>query len=497
MKRVLSLCALLLSIPSLAQATSDRVSAGGYYRLMARPDFQGGYGRLGFCNLTGRLLNEGPFAALELKLDLFQAPPGSTQTWASIHARLEGGSVANFDPGNGSLALFRLSQLYARAGNILFDKVTWQLGTLQYFYGDLGLYDLRPATLFGDTVGLSGTYHHERFDLLLGLGDSGFALRGLPYAPLLTAGGGVRVRVLPGHLEAGGGGQVNYEPFVDGDHFSSYVTPGVNYEDFIRKEVVKAYLQNFPGQENLFPRPQRATQPSVSWLAVAYLGFGGVGPIQWDNFFISYQRRHPDNFYTEKTAAGREFTIYTADLTRNRYQLQLGNELQLTIWPEHLDAAWGVLYGEDTDFANTLSASEDNRTYLSTVLRLQLYLTRSTHLLVEGGLGQERSKNGNLWREHFDSVFQSTNGMADSRGLQLGDASVRTTMQLKAGVVFNPSGLGIYARPSIRLLYGVQYSSAQAAFSNGFSARLDQFNEFPGTELHWHHVISLESEGWF
>ncbi len=487
----------MFSAAALAQAGSDRVSASGYYRLMARPDFQGGFGRLGFWNLTGRLLNEGPYAALELKLELLQAPPGSTETWASIHARLEGGSAANFDPGNGSLSLFRLAQLYARAGNILLDKVTWQLGTLTYFYGDLGLYDLRPATLFGETVGLSATYHRERFDVLLGIGDSGFAIRGVNYAPLLTGGGGVRLRILPGHLEFGGGGQLNYEPFIEGDQFSSYVTPGISYEDFVRKQVVKTYLRDHPGQENYFPRPVAATRSSVSWLGVGYLGFGGFGPLRWDNLFVSYKRRHPENFYIEKADSGLEFKIHTADLTRDRYQLQVGNEMQVTIWPNRLDAVWGVLYGDDTDFANTIWASEDNRTYVSTVLRLQGYLTRSTHLLVEGGIGQEKSKNGNLWREHVDSVFQSTNGMADSRGLQMGDSAVRTTMQLKAGVVFNPTGFGIYARPSIRLLYGVQYSSAQAAFSNGFSSSLDQFNQFPGTELHWHHVISLESEGWF
>jgi hypothetical protein len=498
LKRVLSLCAILLPLCAMAQAASDRVSAGGYYRIMARPDFQGGFGKLGFWNLTGRLLNEGPFAALELKLDLLQAPPGSSDTWASIHARLEGGSVASADPSNGSLSLFRLAQLYARAGNILLENVTWQLGTLTYFYGDLGLYDLRPATLFGETVGLSGTYHTGRFDLLLGVGDSGFAIRGINYAPIFTGGGGVRVRLIAGHLEVGGGGQVNYEPFVDGDHFSSYVTPDVTYAEFLRKEVVKDIAANNPGRDPLdFLRPNAASKPSISYLGVGYLGFGGFGPLQWDNFFISYRRRHPDNFYTE-TFGGKDYTIYTADLTRERYQLQLGNELQVTIWPGRLDAALGLLYGDDTNTANTLAADEDNRTYMSAVLRLQGYLTRSTHVLVEGGLGQEHSKNGNLWRDHFDSAFRvNAQGLPDSRGFQNGDSATRTTMQLKAGIVFNPTGLGIYARPSIRLLYGVQYSSAQAAFGNGFSTDLDQFNYFPGTEVHWHHVISLESEGWF
>ena len=60
------------------------------------------------------------------------------------------------------------------------------------------------------------------------------------------------------------------------------------------------------------------------------------------------------------------------------------------------------------------------------------------------------------------------------------------------------TGLGIYARPSIRLMYGAQYSTMHAAFGNGFSTSNDQFDQFPvGPERHWHHLISIESEGWF
>ena len=87
--------------------------------------------------------------------------------------------------------------------------------------------------------------------------------------------------------------------------------------------------------------------------------------------------------------------------------------------------------------------------------------------------------------------------MADSQGLEYGDSAVRNTWQGKVGFVLNPSGLGIYARPSIRLLYGVQWSSQQAAFGNGFVDSLSQYNNFPSNEIHWHHLISLESEGWF
>lgn len=480
---------------TLAQAPSDRVSAAGYYRIMTRPDFMGGYGELGFWNLYGRLLNEGPFAALEMKLDIIQAPPGSLDPWASIVVRLEGGTIANADGGNGSLAQFRVAQLYARAGNLFFKDVTWQLGTLRYYYGDLGLYDMRPATLFNETIGLSGTWKSKWVDVLFGVGDSGFGTRGLQYVPILTAGGGVRIR-LGNHVELGGGGQYGYEPFIAGDQYSSYVTPGINYEDYLRKQVVQKFIENNPGQANEFPRPVQSKTPNTSWNAIAYLGFGGLGPLIWSSFYLSYRKLHPLNFYSE-TSGGQNFNIYIGDLTRDRTSLLMGNEMQFVLIPDRLHAAWAVLYGDDTDLANKIQASEANRVYYSTVLRLQAYLTKTVHLLAETSLAQEKSKNGNLWRNHYDSIFASSHGTADSQGLEYGDSNVRNTWQGKIGFVLNPSGLGIYARPSIRLLYGVQWSSAQAAFGNGFVDSLSQFNNFPSQEQHWHHLISLESEGWF
>jgi hypothetical protein len=482
---------------AFAQAPDSRFSAGGYFRIMARPDFQGGNGRLGYWNINGRLMNEGPYAALEMKLDLLQAPPGTTEIWASLHARLEGGSVTTADSGNGNLVNFRMSQLYARAGNILAPNIIWQLGTLQYFFGDLGLYDLRPAQLFEDTIGLSARYVSPRVDALLAIGDSGFAIRGLQYVPLLTAGGAVRVR-LGDHVEIGGGGQVAVEPFIAGNRNSSYVTPNVGYEDFTRKEVLRRFVEENPmsGVER-FALPQAPGQTSVSWRAVGYLGFGKLGPIRWNNFFARYQRLHPQNFYTDSWQ-GQSVQVYIADLTRDRYAVQLGNEMQLKIIPDRLDAVWSVLYGQDRDFANTIAASEANRIYMSTVLRLQLYFTRTVHWLLENSLSQEESVNGNLFRTQFDSIFQNTGGVSDTRGLEFGDASVRRNWQLKTGIVLNPTGFGIYARPSIRLLYGFQLSSQHAAFGNAFVERLDQFDAFkPTGTISWHHLVSLESEGWF
>ncbi len=496
MSRLSVLFALLLPAGAFAQAPDSRFSAGGYYRIMARPDFQGGIGRLGYWNVTGRLMNEGPWAALEMKLDLLQAPPGSTDIWASLHGRIEGGSVTSADAGNGSFAQFRLSQLYARAGNVVAPNVVWQLGTLQYFFGDLGLYDMRPAQVLEDTVGLSARWQGSRADVLLAVGDSGFALRGGQYVPLLTAGGAVRVR-LGDNVELGGGGQVAVEPFIEGNRFSSWATPGVRYEDFARKEVLRRYLEENPLDFDRFPLPQRAGQTSTSWRAVGYLGFGKLGPLRWNNLFARVQRLHPQNFY-EDAWQGRSVTVYLGDLTRDRYVVQVGNELQVRLVPDVLDAAWAVLYGTDRDYSDTIVASERNRQYLSTVLRLQLYFTRAFHLLLEGAVAEERSLNGNLYRTAFDSIFQNSAGTPDTRGLEFGDAAARRTVQVKTGIVLNPTGLGIYARPSIRLLYGLQYSTQHAAFGNAFVERLDQFDAFkPTATISLHHLISLESEGWF
>ena len=52
----------LLAATVLAQAQPDRVSGAGYFRIAARPDWEGGNGRLGLWNLYGRLMNEGPYA---------------------------------------------------------------------------------------------------------------------------------------------------------------------------------------------------------------------------------------------------------------------------------------------------------------------------------------------------------------------------------------------------------------------------------------------------
>ena len=494
------LLAALLAWPGHggAETRRDRFSAGGYFRIMARPDFDGGWSRLGLWNISGRLLNEGPWGALELKLDVLQPNPGTSDVWTSVHAKIEGGSVHGADVHNGSLAQYGLTQLYVKAGNVLLDDVVWQLGTLQYYFGDLGLYDMRPAELFFETMGLSATWRTKHLDLLVGFGDSGYFVRRDQYSTILTLGAGLRVRVVDG-FELGLGGQVFFEPAVEGNRFGPHRTPlpeNAGYEDYIRGEIVQRHLDENPDVD-AFPKPEPVS--SLSYKAVAYLGFGKLGPLKWNNLFANFVRLHPDNFYTE-TDSVRDYNIniYVKELTDERYQLNVGNEMQLSIVPGIWDVTWGVLFGWYFNEDNTVAAGEDDRMFYSAVLRMQFYLTDTLHVLAETSWAQEISRQGNMWRAHYDSIFTSRDGGPDTEGLEFGDLDTRATWQLKAGFVLNPTGTGIFTRPSIRILYGLQHSNMHNAFGNSFIETLDQYDEFSETrDRNFHSVIAVEAEAWF
>jgi hypothetical protein len=489
----------LAPLTGYAEAPRDRFSAGGYFRIMTRPDFQGGFSQLGYSRYYGRLLNEGPWGALELKLDVLQNPPGKPDPWASVHTKIEGGSFHASDAGQGALNNFRVTQLYVKAGNVLVENVTWQLGTIDSYYGYLGLYDERISNIFYDTVGLSGTYSREKYDLMVGVGDAGFNIRGGTYNTVLSAGAMFRYR-WSDHLNFGFGGQLRHEPPVAGNRNALYSSlPQTTYEDIWRREVMLRYYERHPDIGPPFLGSTDLPQPrsGSSWTAVADLGFGGVGPLIWDNLYLRAARNHPERSY-EETFAGQRFTIYTSDFTDQRYSLLLGNEAQLRVIPDKLEAVWGALFIYDLNADNQIAAGEDNRTVLSTVLRLQYFLTDTVHLLAETALAREKSIRGNLFRQHSDSLFRSTSGSADTRGLEFGDSDTRDTWQIKAGLILNPLGRGVYNRPSLRLLYGLQYSTQQAAFGSGFVETLDQFNYFQaGPERHWHSLFAIEAEAWF
>ena len=489
--RLLHALPLLLLLPGPAFAVGADV--GGYLRVMTRPDFQGGDGKLGYWNLYGRLLNEGPYGTLDLRLDLLEQQPGTNAPWTSVHMRVEGGSLGNSDASNGSLAAWRMSQAYIQAGNVLIEDVTWQFGTLDYYFGDLGLYDMRPAQIFFETVGASARYEAGRVELLGGFGDSGYALKGSAYNVVLTTGGAIRVRPVDG-LELGLGGQFLHEPLVQGNRYAPHQTPDVSYEDWLRGEVVLRYDEAHPLELLDFPDPLPTR--ANSYKAIGYLGFGGFGPLVWNNFFASYQRLHPEGPSTE-VYEGTEYTIYVKELTDQRQVLTLGDEMQLRLVPGRLDLVLGGLYGDHKDGDNDLVPTDHDRRYWSTVGRAQLYASDTVHFLVESSYANEWSRNGNRYREHSDSIFANTAGVPDAQGWEVGDSDTRRTWQGKAGIVLNPLGPGVYTRPSLRLLYGTQYSNQNNAFGNSFVESLDQYDDFDTVEQHWHHVLALETEAWF
>lgn len=488
---------MLAPVDAGAVPSRDRFSAAGYLRMNARPDFQGGGSRLGLWNINGRLLNEGQYAALELKLDLLERVPGAADPWTSVRAKIEGDSVQAGDPSNGRLDRFRLTQLYVQAGNVLGEDVVFQMGTLHYYWGDLGLYDMRLSELFYDTMGLSAHYQKGMVDLLVGVGDAGYGLSPDQYSTILTGGGTLKLRPLDG-LEFGVGGQYYFEPKSAGNRFAPHGTPlpkGISYADYSRREIARTFAEDSINPIDTFPNPQPLE--ADSYKLVGYVGFGGFGPLQWNSFYFNYMRRHPQGFYTERFE-GRDYPIYVKELTDERTELNLGNQMQIEVLPGLFDVSWAFLYGYSKDADDSITASERNRTFWSTVIRGQTYLTPTVHFLTEYSYANERSRQGNLWRGQFDSVFQSRDGLADSEGFEFGDLDTRKTWQAKAGFVLNPTGRGIFTRPSLRLLYGYQKSNMHNAFGNSFSTSLDQFDQFTeNTSRKTHSLVSLEAEAWF
>ena len=223
------------------------------------------------------------------------------------------------------------------------------------------------------------------------------------------------------------------------------------------------------------------------------------------------QRLLPDNFATERCIASSDpffncthpqgaadtYTLYVHDVTDQRYQVNVGDVAHFALIPDVLDGAIAAIYGNDTDADNKVTPSDFARTYYSTVGRLQLYLTPTVHLLAESALAREASKNGNAYRDHADSIFFNDNGAPNDHGLQFGDDRTRDTWQGKIGVVLNPTGYGLFSRPSLRILYGLQYSTQNNAFGNSFVTSLSDYNFFGAKEEHLHQMVGFEAEAWF
>jgi len=490
--------ALAICLTFSGTAVAADADIAGYMRISTRPDFQGGDGKLGYWNLYGRLLNERSWVAVETRLNLLEQAPNTQQNWASIHARVEGGSILNADAGGGGLGNMYLSQLYALVGNPSLNGLEWQLGTLQHWTGDLGLYDIRPDSLFDETIGGAVRFRGEKLSGMLAIGDAGYGIDPEHYNTVLSGGGRIRWHVMDG-LELGGGFEAHYEPAVQGNVNAPYATPDLDYEAFLRGEVVSDFVAENPDQELLFPNPE--SRDARSWKATGYLGFGGFGPLVWNSLYVRMEAHHPESQSIE-SFQGEDYTLYLTDISDERQSILIGNEMSLRIIPEKLDAVWAVLLGRHTDGDNAIAPSDHARDYASSVLRLQTYLSPNVHWLFENSFAIERSTNGNSYRQHVDSIFSSQDGVSDSRGLEFGDSDTRQTWQGKTGIVLNPLGPGVYVRPSIRLLYGIQYSTQHAAWGGSFVDSLDQYGDFydPSkalTDRHWHQVFALEAEAWF
>jgi hypothetical protein len=464
---------------------------GGYLRVMSRPDMEGGAGQLGHWNLYGRLMNEGPWAALDLYVSPLAQKPGSDAVWTTAHAKIEGAPYALAGDNALNLSDMRITQLYTRVGNVGVDGLVWQVGTLDYWHDDVGLYDIRPTTLFQGTVGASALYHYGFADLRVGVGDAAAAYGSTTSTP--TAGGSLRVHPWS-WLDMAFGGQVATIPTIAGNTGSPYSTPGLTVEDAIRGEFVEGWLADNPGQELNFPDPVTAKASASKLFGV--VGFGGWGPLTWSRHWFSAEQVMPELMGAEHYD-GIDYTLYTTDITDERTVLSYATQSELTLIPQRLDLVIAGLIGVHRDGDNDISPSDYARTYRSVVARLQTYATPNVHWLLEGSAAEEVSTNGNQYRNHVDSIFASQDGVSNTRGLEVGDADTRITFQGKTGIVLNPLGPGIFARPSLRLLYGVQYSTQNNAFGNNFVDSLSEFNDFENEERHLHHLMALEAEAWF
>ena len=118
-------------------------------------------------------------------------------------------------------------------------------------------------------------------DWILASGTRVGSIRGERYNPVVTAGSTLRVG-LGKHAQFGLGGQWKKEAVVEGHIYAPYDTPGVDYEDWIRGEVVR-----LPGGQPHHGRPLPDPEPATPALAtrlatlalVNWAPFNGTAPM--------------------------------------------------------------------------------------------------------------------------------------------------------------------------------------------------------------------------
>lgn len=509
------------AVGTTATEAWSRVSFSGYFRMMARDDFGAGSTTLGYQPAQGRLMNETPWLMLGVNTTMIRnEKPNDIKS--DLFFRIEGGSFRNADTGFGSLANYRFTLLHLSVENAVVQHSLVQIGTIWYNMGYIGMYDAYVSQLFWETVGIRfGQRIADKLEYFLAVGDSGYSLlqerlntnTSFPttgYNSTPTFGGLVKYNWSTSPLkdffkwaerfETGIGFQMMIERSTLGSPNAPYQTPGIPYEDVIRGEGLKNWLAKNPGLQDYFPTP--SNRNSSFWKISFWNGFNiarKFGPVKlnWNDTSVSFARKRPDR-YVEETHQGITKKIYVNDFTNKRHELIIADEMQWTLIKDRLDVNLGTIMIFSWDNDNTIKPSEANRNLYTFTVRPQFYFTSILHALLEVSYTTEVSTLGNLYREHFDSIESSTGGSPDNRGLEYGETNMRNTLQVKLGPVLNPNGRGIYNRPTIRLLFGVQLSNVHAAFPNNYVPALNSNNVFNyGKDVNEHYMVSLEVEHWW
>ncbi len=497
------------------------VEFSGYFRMMARDDFGAGSSTLGYQPAQGRLMNETPWLMLGVTTHLMQSE-NKRDIRSDLFFRVEGGSFRNSDSGFGSLANYRFTLLYLTVENAVFNHSHVQVGSIWYNMGYIGMYDAYVSQLFWETVGLRvGQKIPDKLEYFVAVGDSGYSMQqerlttntnfstvGYNTTPTLGALAKYTWTTSPvkdwfrwaESFQSGAGFQLMLERSPAGSPNAPYQTPGIPYIDVIRGEALQNWLLQNPGLQDYFPNAVNRSSPA--WKASLWLGFNlkdRLGPVKlmWNDMSFSFVRKRADRFVDE-TYNGITKRIYTNDFTDERYEFIFADEMQWQVWKDRLDINLGTIMIFSWDKDNVYKPSEANRNLMTFTVRPQFYITSILHALMEVSYTTEFSTLGNLYREHYDSIEASTAGSPDMRGLEYGDTNRRNSLQLKLGPVLNPNGRGIYNRPTIRLLFGMQLSNVHAAFPNNYSPALNSNNVFSyGEDRHEHYMVSLEVEHWW
>lgn len=494
----------------------------GYFRTMARDDFGSNANKLGWWPAYGRLLNETPWLTMQMENEVIR-PKYKNDPFAIITIRIEGGSFRATDFGVGNLKNYRITQLNLYAENYLLPKSTLQVGTIWYNMGYIGIYDFYISQIFWETAGVRFGQKLSNWEYFVGFGDSGYDIyfdrrsneataSKVKYNSIPTTGALIKANLAKtgltkkfispifANLWLGSGFQFHYEKENQGNLAAPLQTPNISYRDVLTKKTLENYLTQNPGREDFFPYAKATSAAYFKW--TFWMGFNlnsKLGPIQllWNNLSISLVKKRPDVSVTESYNNVTK-DIYISEFTDERYELYVVNESIWTLISGRLDMVWGVLYSHAWDNDNTYTPTDANRQIFGSLMRFQYYFTKNIHALFETSLTTEKSLNGNKYREHFDSMEANTGGTPDINGLEYGDTDTKNTLQVKFGPVLNLNGKGINNRPSIRLLFGWQYSNVHAAFGNSFESDLSQRNVFTKREdAHVHYMVSIEAEHWW